>query len=133
MQSIHQLESKYGKANASTILNGGIASKLFFNGADLPTSEMLSKMMGDKAYIRTKIDGTIYLRDEPVMTIRDIRTMEDDEALFVMTNKLPLKVQMKPYFKDFFLSRYTKRTPLVLNSSIKNTAIEYIDLNYEKA
>lgn len=133
LQSIHQLESKYGKANASTILNGGIASKLFFNGADLPTSEMLSKMMGDKAYIRTKIDGTIYLRDEPVMTIRDIRTMEDDEALFVMTNKLPLKVQMKPYFKDFFLSRYTKRTPLVLNSSIKNTAIEYIDLNYEKA
>jgi len=89
--------------------------------------------MGDKAYIRTKIDGSVYLRDEPVMTIRDIRTMEDDEALFVMTNKLPLKVQMKPYFKDFFLNRYTKRTPLVLSSSIKNTAIEYIDLNYEKA
>lgn len=130
LQDLAQLSNKYGKENANTILNGGIASKLFYSGADLPTTEMLSKILGSKEEIKTNIDGNFYFKDEPVMASSDIRTMKDDEALFIMTNKLPLKLKIKPYYKDFILKTQTKKAPYKQEKSIRNLRVEYIDLHF---
>lgn len=130
LQNIKQLENKYGKANAEIILDGGIASKLFFSGADLPTTEMLSKILGTREQIKTNIDGNFYLKEELVMKASDIRTMKDNEALFIMTNKKPVKLETKPYFEDFRFNRYTKEKPYEINSNVTDTHIEYIDLEY---
>lgn len=130
LQNIKQLESKYGKANAETILNGGIASKLFFSGADLPTTEMLSKILGNKEEVKSNFDGKLYIKDKPVMSISEIRTMKDDETLFITSNKLPLKLKVTPYHKDFRLNRYTKEISHKITSSINNSKVKYIDLDY---
>lgn len=124
------MKNRYGKANAEVILDGGIASKLFFSGADLPTTEMLSKILGTREQIKTNIDGNFYLKEELVMKSSDIRTMKDNEALFIMTNKKPVKLEIKPYFEDFRFNRYTKEKPYEINSNVINTEIEYIDLEY---
>lgn len=132
LQNIKQLENKYGKANAEIILDGGIASKLFYSGADLPTTEMLSRILGTYEYIKTDIDGKLYIKEDFVMKPSDIRTMPDDEALFIMSNKMPVKLKIKPYYEDFRFNRFTKEKPYVIHSNVSNTAIEYIDLEYSK-
>lgn len=132
LQNIMQLENKYGKANAETILNGGIASKLFFSGADLPTTEMLSKLLGTKEGLKTNFDGTPYIQDIDVMKSSDIRTMKDDEALFIMANKLPAKLKIKPYYKDFILNQFTKKKAYKLQHSTNDIEVEYIDLYEEE-
>ncbi len=132
MQNIKQLENKYGKENVETIFDGGIASKLFFSGADLPTTEMLSKILGTKEKIKTNFEGKYYLQDEPVMRLEEIRTMKDNEALFIMTNKLPLKLSIKPYYKDFRFNRYTKEAPHKVKTSTNSNVVEYIDLKYSE-
>lgn len=101
LQDIAQLTNKYGVENASTILNGGIASKLFYSGADLPTTEMLSRLLGIKEEVKTNLDGNFYLRNEPVMSATDIRTMEDDEALFIMGNQTTHETQNKALLQRF--------------------------------
>jgi type IV secretory pathway TraG/TraD family ATPase VirD4 len=129
LQDIAQLQNKYGSENANTILYGGIASKLFYSGADLPTTEMLSKILGLKDEVKTNIDGRFYLKEQAIMSSSEIRTMKDDEALFVMTNKLPLKFQIKPYYRDFILKHLTKKAPYKISMS-DDFSVEYIDLNY---
>jgi type IV secretory pathway TraG/TraD family ATPase VirD4 len=131
LQNIKQLENKYGKANAETILEGGVASKLFFSGADLPTTEMLSKILGNKEEFKSNPDGTIYVKDKPIMTNNEIRTMKDNEALFIMTNKLPVKLKITPYYEDFRLNRHTKEAPYKIQSNINNIQVEYIDLDFD--
>jgi len=130
LQNIKQLELKYGKASADTILHGGISSKLFFSGADLPTTEMLSKMLGRVEEARTHPDGTLYVKEKPIMSINEIRTMKDDEALFIMTNKLPVKLKVIPYFKDFRFNQYTKERAYDIHSRVNDIDVEYIDLQY---
>lgn len=116
LQHIKQLENKYWKANAETILNGGIASKLFFSGADLDTTQMLSKMLW---------------RDEEnkqVMRAEHIRTLKDSEALFIMSNKLPLKLKIKPYYKNKKLYSYTRVWVYKISNYKWKDKIEYINL-----
>jgi len=132
LQNIKQLENKYGKVNAETILDGGIASKLFYSGADLPTTEILSKILGKIDESKIHPDGNSYIKEKDVMNIREIRTMADNEALFIMTNKLPMKLSITPYYKDFRFNRYTKEQAYKINTSINDIEVDYIDLEYGK-
>ena len=126
-QDITQIEQKYGKANASTILNGGISSKLFFNGADLDTTEMLSKILGSREKITPDPNGNFHYKDKKVMEAHEIRTMKDNEALFIMGNKQPLIIKFKPFYEDFMFKRYAQM-PSYTSKSQMTMDIEYIDL-----
>ena len=130
LQNIKQLENKYGKANAQTILEGGVSSKLFYSGADLETTQMLEKILGKKEELKSNYNGKLYPQEKSVMSVDEIRTMQDDEALFIMSNKLPLKLKIKPYYKDFGFNRYSKEEPYHITSNINDTKVEYIDLDY---
>jgi len=107
-QDVAQIEQKYGKSNASTILNGGISSQLYFNGADLDTTEKLSKILGSREKITPDPNGNFHFKDKRVMEAHEIRTMRDNEALFIMGNKQPLIVKFKPFYKDFMFKRYAQ-------------------------
>ncbi len=131
LQSIEQLQNRYGKANANTILNGGIASKLFYSGADHTTTETLSQILGDITSIKTGIDGNSFFKDGKVMNPTEIRTMADDEALFIMANKLPVKIKLKAYYKDFLLKNYSKIPKAKVHTKTHENHVEYIDLDYE--
>ena len=126
-QDVAQIEEKYGKSNASTILNGGISSQLYFNGADLDTTEKLSKILGTREKITLDPNGNYHFKDKRVMESHEIRTIEDNEALFIMGNKKPLIIKFKPYYEDFMFKRYAKINSYKSKSHM-SMDIEYIDL-----
>ena len=131
MQDFSQLEKRYGKNEAHTILNGGITGKLFFSGADLEITSMLTKMIGDK-YVNVLDEfGKTHHIKEPILSNAEIRTMKDNEVLLIYGNKLPLKLTIKPYYKDFVLNSYTKYKPIENMAKNSHIEIEYIDLDVE--
>lgn len=100
LQSISQLEKQYGREDAETILSGGIASRLFSSGLDNKTNRMLAETLGLKRHeIRTSADG-LQVKDDPLIDSYLIRTMRDDEALFLYANKPAVKLKIKRYFKS---------------------------------
>ncbi len=129
MQDFSQLEQRYGKSESHTIINGGITGKLFFAGADLQITTMLTQMIGDR-YVN-KIDefGKTHHIKEPILSNADIRTMKDNEVLLIYGNKLPLKITVKPYYKDFILNSYTKYKPVENAVNKSHIKIDYIDLD----
>jgi type IV secretory pathway TraG/TraD family ATPase VirD4 len=129
LQSTMQLENKYGKANAETILSGGIVSRLFYSGADLATTEMLSKLLGKVDKIKTGYDGSNQIKESAVMEANEIRTMKDNEALFITANKEVAKLKIKPYYESFILKQFVKMKPYTFKESIKDLEVEYIDLD----
>ena len=45
LQSLSQLKTAYGEAGSRTILEGGVASKIFYGGCDHETCETLSRIL----------------------------------------------------------------------------------------
>jgi type IV secretion system protein VirD4 len=111
LQDLSQLERRYGRNEAYSIFNGGINGKIFFSGIDLNISSDLEKMLGRKYVERYDAQGILRTYEEPVMSIRDIRTMKDNEVLFIYANKLPIKLKTTPYYKQMGLNKATKIRP----------------------
>lgn len=128
LQNINQLIEKYSKEKAKTIFDGGIASKLILSGADLDLSSDLERMFGQKKVVDKDADGNYIYEKVSVMSSSDIRTMEDDEALFVYANKKPLKIKVKPYYKDFVFNSYSKLKPYTFKTDNSYDNIYYVDL-----
>lgn len=128
LQNINQLIKQYSQNEAKTILDGGIASKLIYSGADLDLSSDLEKMFGYKESLKRQADGTNYYDKEAVMNVSEIRTMKDSEALFVYANKKPLKMEVKPYYKDMMYNGFSKMKPYKLNGVNRYDNIQYVDL-----
>lgn len=131
VQTLKQLESKYGKNEAYTIINGGITGKIFFSGADPEITEMVSKMIGDQHITKLDEFGNPHHVKEPILSSSQVRTMGDEEVILIYANKLPLKMSVKPYYKDFVLNSYTKISPATKESYFEVSEIEYLDLDPE--
>jgi type IV secretory pathway TraG/TraD family ATPase VirD4 len=132
LQDLSQLNSRYGKEEANSIVNGGISGQIYFAGADLDISSRLEKVLGNRYVERVDIDGNYKTYKEPVMSVRDIRTMKDDEVLFIYANKLPMKLNTTPYYKNMSLSSKTKREPYQLERK-RVERVEYIDCDVPDA
>ena len=128
LQDYSQLEHKYGKNESHTIINGGIAGKLFYGGADLQITNMLTQMLGTKYVNQIDELGNLHHIKEPVLSNAEIRTMKDNEALFIFSNKLPIKMKIKPFYEDFLLKSYTQLKPYVTEKNQIKSKVEYIDL-----
>jgi len=103
LQSISQLEERYGKQGAHTILNGGVASRLFFSGMDIETAQMLSRTIGDTHSERGDARGNVRTEREPLMTAAALRAMPDERVLYLFANKRPALLNVTPFYrrKDF--------------------------------
>lgn len=97
LQSISQLESKYGKSEADIILNGWISSKIFFSGCDPSTSEMLSRVIGTTTQ---QNEDTKHKSKENLLNSFNIRTLEDNQAIYIYSNKLPVLLEVVPYYEN---------------------------------
>lgn len=128
LQNISQLEETYSQNKAKTILEGGIATKLIYSGADLDLASKLEKMFGIKEVTKQKPEGEYYIDKENVMSVSEIRTIEDNEALIVYSNKKPLKLTIKPYYKDMMYNSFSKMKPYEIKEQETNDDIRYVDL-----
>lgn len=116
LQEPSMLEKTYGKADAATILGGGMVSKVFMSGLSLETCERLSRIIG-------KGDD-----NRPILSASAIRTLPDRTALLIHGNKKPVVLQMTPYFKNPKLLRRTRLPPAPLPENKTSTELSYISL-----
>jgi len=128
LQDISQLEEIYGTKGTETILGGAVASKLFFSGADLQITKMLETLLGEKESIKTGMNGELYRRKEHIMSAKEIRTMKDNEVLFIYANRAPAKFTVKPYYKDFIYKSYSRMNEHQNNKNSTDDEISYISL-----
>ncbi len=93
LQSLSQLESRYGTAKARTILDG-LQTEIYLPGQNLDVAQRLAQRLGQNGR-----------GGRPLMSADQIISMKDKEALFFYSNYRPLKVRTKPYYKQFAMRR----------------------------
>ncbi len=81
LQSISQLRANYGPDAAEVILEGGVASRLVYGGADLHTTRWAESLLGHRV-LRERDRN----RSEPLMRSDRIRTLPDTKALYLFAN-----------------------------------------------
>lgn len=111
LQSLSQLEARYGRHDAHTIVNGGVGTRLFFPGLDVETTDMLQKVLGVRRREIVDTDERRHLKDDNLLDSADIRAMADNEALCLFANKRPMKFQVTPYYRSFEMKRRTSAAP----------------------
>jgi type IV secretion system protein VirD4 len=127
LQSISQLEERYGRQGANTILSGGVASRLFFSGMDIDTAQMLAHTMGDTHRERVDALGQIRTEREPLMTPAALRSMPDNQVLYLFANKRPTLLTVTPYFEGRDMKRRTEIAPPKAQGSVAK-AVEFVPL-----
>lgn len=113
LQSIRQLNARYGKDLAESIM-GGFSSYLTYAGSDLITTDYFQNMAGIVRERQKKklTDTTDTYREYKLLNSDEIRRMGEHQALFVTKNQNPAILNIKPFFVN---STYTTRIKLGQN------------------
>lgn len=108
LQSLSQLEDRYGKPGAHTILNGGVASRLFFSGMDIGTASELARTIGEVHLEHMDAMGNIRTERQALMSPAALRAMPDNQVLYLFANKRPALLTVTPYYKSRDFERRAK-------------------------
>lgn len=124
LQDTEQLVHIYGRSDASTILNGGVSSKVYLPGLSLKTCQELEQTLG-KQTVEDRETGQRFSRS--LMTADESRTMPDDAAVLISGNSPPVRLKMKPYFRR---RRFRKRAgiPPPELALAASPPVEYIEI-----
>ncbi|MGL1959450.1 MAG: type IV secretory system conjugative DNA transfer family protein [Colwellia sp.] len=120
-QGISQLEDKYGKSKAKAI-KAGLGSSLIFKGGDLDTNSEYSAIIGERVvtYREKFTDIVDKYSKQTLMSADQLRTMEDNQAMFISRNKYPTIIETVAYYNNRRFSRLTRKAPaLCSGQSIK--------------
>lgn len=112
LQSVSQLEERYGRQGARTILHGGVASRLYFSGMDIDTASELAITIGDVHLEHMDAMGNIRLEKQALMTPPALRSMPDNQVLYLFANKRPALLTVTPYYERRDLMRRTETKPV---------------------
>lgn len=112
LQSVSQLEERYGRQGAHTILHGGVASRLYFSGMDIDTAGELARTIGDVHLEHMDAMGNIRLEKQALMTPPALRAMPDNQVLYLFANKRPALLTVIPYFQRRDLMHRTETKPV---------------------
>lgn len=112
LQSYDQLVDVYGNQKAKIILEN-CNSKLFYGGLSYESCRIVSDMIG--VMTETYSEKGIFESNEPVnrttrrlMTPDEVRTLSENECLFIHGNHKPFKLKTKPFFKNSTLKKRSK-------------------------
>ena len=128
LQSVSQLEERYGRQGAHTILHGGVASRLFFSGMDIETASTLAETIGHTTIERIDARGNTRYEREQLMTPAALRAMPDEQVLYLFANKRPTLLGVKPYFERNDFRRRTKTPPFAAPEGGVVPRIEFVPL-----
>lgn len=119
IQSLSQLESRYGKANAQTILTN-CGTKIALHGLDIETAKYLSASLGEGTVTATRESAqrllgilpspSITVSDQqhgrPLLTPDEVRRIQNVEAIVIAGNQRPMLLR-----KAFYSSKPNPRMP----------------------
>lgn len=128
MQSISQLDSKYGK-NADAI-KGGLGSYLVLSGADYVTAKEISDIIGKKLLIErnhfTEIEQ--HYHELTLLTPDQIRTLGGNQAVFLSKNRHPLIIDITPFYQNALFKSATSKKPYAIPENKTRDNIRLISL-----
>lgn len=115
LQDLSQLNLVYGEDRAKTIINGGVASRLFFGGCGLETTEYVERMLGastetEKIAQGGEKDDRFLISSKALLTKDQIRMLPKTKALFFSGNLKPMNFEMLPYWEDRDLKKFKNIT-----------------------
>ncbi len=100
LQSLAQLEGRYGRDDAKTIRES-LGTEIYLPGMALDTAREIEARMGRAA-------------KAPLMAASDIIRMKENEALMLHSNRLPVLLRTKRFFKRGDLKRRSRVAPAPL-------------------
>ena len=110
LQSISQLQARYGQAYAYSI-QGGFGSYLTYSGADPQTAQFFESVSGrvvEKQ--KNKIEDIREYRTEySLLDAGTVRTLSDEQAVFVSANQHPAILNTLPFFANRRMASIPKR------------------------
>lgn len=109
LQSQAQLESRYNALGAKTILDS-FATSLYLPGMGLDTAKALERRLG-KIRIEIEQGGQTTCREENLLNEAEIIQMPSNEALLIYSNRRPVKLRTKPFYKLSDMLRKSKIPP----------------------
>ncbi|MBI5595750.1 MAG: type IV secretory system conjugative DNA transfer family protein [Elusimicrobia bacterium] len=123
LQSIAQLRANYGPDAAEVIMEGGVANRVVYGGADVHTTRWAESMLGHRV-----VKEKDRYRTEPLLRSDRIRTLTDAQALYIFANEEPVLISTVPYFKNPRLKHLAKRAPWNPCPGVGSEPLEYLDL-----
>lgn len=125
LQSLTQLESRYGAKEAQTIRDG-LQTALYLPGVGTDTAQELERRLG-KIKIPVERGGhTVYL-EENLIDLHEIVQMQDDSVLVVHSNKPPIVFPVTAFYKQRTMLKAAKCTPHPF-PCVEATKISYVKL-----
>jgi len=99
IQDLQQLQHNYPKAEATILSN--FQMKIVLAGLNFESTEQISRLLGMATIVNEAKDNAMIGRR--LLTADEIRTLKSDEAIVIYTNKLPMRLLMKTWHKNFWL------------------------------
>ncbi|PCH91045.1 MAG: hypothetical protein COB85_09665 [Bacteroidetes bacterium] len=117
LQDIQQLVNTYGQSDASTILNGGCSSRIYYPGLSLQTCEELSRMLGSRTISYREggyeshgdgMQNRYRNMGRLLLTPDEIRTLKSQHGIFVHGNELPIRLKTVAWFESMSMTLKTR-------------------------
>jgi type IV secretory pathway TraG/TraD family ATPase VirD4 len=118
LQSMSQLEGRYGRFDAQTIQEA-LGSEIYLPGMALDNARAVEARLGQVAARNHS--------HKPLMAASDIIRMKDNNALLLHSNKLPVRLKTQRYFDNRILSARSK-IPAVIGRNSPARTVPLIQL-----
>ena len=127
-QSIAQLRAKYG--DSAEAVKGGIGSYLVFSGADYTTAKEMSDIIGKRVMVsRNKFtDVQEKVQELDLLSAGAIRTLENNECLFLSKNRHPILIKATPFYKNNHFHRATKKGAIEQVRNNERVQVKFVDV-----
>ncbi len=129
LQSISQLNARYGRDYANSI-QGGFNTYITYSGADPETANFFEKIIGKvRERQRKEIDDTTdQYREYNLINSGEIRMIEQDQALIVSANRQAVKLTTIAYFQNWTFQRQARKRACKMQNNTTHDSLEHVRL-----
>lgn len=129
LQTISQLDARYGKDYAHSI-QGGFNTYITYAGADPSTAQFFEKIAGRVRERQKKDfdDATDQYREYNLMNAGEVRMIPKDEALIVSSNQQAIKLKTTPFFEHHKWRRMAKKGACDMQKNTVNEPLKLVSL-----
>ncbi|MCU7889902.1 MAG: type IV secretory system conjugative DNA transfer family protein [Candidatus Thiodiazotropha sp. (ex Lucinoma aequizonata)] len=129
LQSISQLNARYGKDYADSI-HGGFNTYLTYAGADPQTASFFENIIGRVRERQKKEfdDPTDQYREYNLLNASEVRTIASDETLIVSSNRQPVRLKTTPYFENWTFKRQARKGACSLVGASQSEPLKKVGL-----
>ncbi len=107
VQSLAQLEERYGQHGARTIL-GGLGTEIYFGGMDFALASDISNRLGT-AFKLNLLDPQAGLQQGQLMRPDEVIRLKDNQMLVLHSNRDPMRINTLPFYARGDLRRRAKQ------------------------